>query len=77
MLILGWLTIRNVRQGQHLRREMKDRQLTAMLFIQVICFIILSFLISIQKTFTNLTLYRNETIRKFFRNICGFMNIIK
>ncbi|UJR34983.1 hypothetical protein I4U23_027762 [Adineta vaga] len=64
MLILGWMTIRNVRLGQHLRREtnFKDRQLTAMLFIQVICIVILSCPISIQKIYTNLTLNQNKSL---------------
>jgi hypothetical protein len=58
MLILGYMTIVNVRGGQHLRRETnaKDRQLTMMLIIQVICISILSMPISIQKIYSEMTL---------------------
>ena len=58
MLILGWMTIRNVRTGQHIRKEanVKDRQLTTMLVIQVVCVTILSMPISIQKIYSEMTL---------------------
>ncbi|CAF1371525.1 unnamed protein product [Adineta ricciae] len=64
MLILGWMTIRNVRVGQHLRREsnFKDRQLTAMLFIQVICTGILTLPISVQKIYSEMTLHQSKTV---------------
>jgi ABC-type microcin C transport system permease subunit YejB len=54
------MTIRNARLGQHLRRErnVKDRQLTAMLIIQVICISILSMPISIEKIYSELTSYQ-------------------
>ncbi len=62
MLILGWMTIRNVRAGRHLRRETsaKDRQLTAMLLIQVTCIIILSMPISIQKIYAQIIINQTE-----------------
>jgi hypothetical protein len=58
MLILGYMTIRNVSSGQQLRRETngKDRQLTMMLIIQVICIALLSMPISIQKIYAEMTL---------------------
>lgn len=60
MFILGYMTIRNVRSTQHLRRETnaKDRQLTIMLIIQVICIATLSLPISIQKIYSEMTLNR-------------------
>jgi hypothetical protein len=60
MLIFGYMTIRNARTGQHLRRErnVKDRQLTMMLIIQVICISILSMPISIEKIYSELTSYQ-------------------
>jgi hypothetical protein len=63
MLVLGSMTIRNVRAGRHVRTETnpKDRQLTIMLIIQVICFLILSMPISIQKLYAELTLYQSKS----------------
>jgi len=63
MLILGYMTIRNVRSGQHLRRETnaKDRQLTMMLIIQVICISILSMPISIQKIYSQMTVNNTKS----------------
>lgn len=53
MLILGWLTIGHVRATHEHR---KDRQLTRMLFIQVICVTIFSLPISVQKIYSEMTL---------------------
>jgi hypothetical protein len=66
MFILGYMTIRNARLGQHLRRErnVKDRQLTAMLIIQVICISILSMPISIQKIYSELTSYQIKNAKR-------------
>jgi len=63
MLLFGWLTIRNVRGGEHLRRatNAKDRQLTMMLLIQVLCISILSMPISVQKIYTQMTLSYAKT----------------
>ncbi len=63
MFILGYMTIRNAQIGQHLRRErnVKDRQLTAMLIIQVICISILSMPISIQKIYSEMTLHNTKS----------------
>jgi hypothetical protein len=73
MFILGWMTIRNVRVGQHIRRETnsKDRQLTIMLLIQVICVAVLSMPISIQKIYSEMTLNQikspqSKLIENFF-----------
>jgi hypothetical protein len=73
MLILGLMTIRNVRKGQQIRREVnaKDRQLTVMLIIQVICISILSMPISIQKIYAEMTLHEiksseRQIIENFF-----------
>jgi hypothetical protein len=72
MLILGYMTIRNVRHSQHLRRtNAKDRQLTMMLIIQVICISILSMPISIQKIYSEITLNEiksteRQAIENFF-----------
>jgi len=72
MLILGWMTIRNVRAGRHLRRETsaKDRQLTKMLLIQVTCIIILSIPISIQKIYAEITTNQTKgTTRVLVENL--------
>jgi hypothetical protein len=72
MLILGWMTIQNVRNGRHLRRETsaKDRQLTAMLLIQVTCITILSMPISIQKIYAAITL--NQTKDAYQTAVANF-----
>ncbi|CAF1018690.1 unnamed protein product [Adineta steineri] len=63
MFIFGWLTIRNVRTTGHLRREtnVKDRQLTTMLLIQVISTAILTLPISIQKLYSEITLNQTKS----------------
>jgi hypothetical protein len=63
MLILGLMTIRNVQKGQQIRREVnvKDRQLTIMLIIQVICISTLSMPISIQKIYAEMTLHYTKS----------------
>jgi hypothetical protein len=71
MLILGYMTIRNVRGGQHLRRETnaKDRQLTIMLIIQVIFISILSMPISVQKVYSQMTVnYTKSSERVLIEN---------
>jgi hypothetical protein len=72
MLILGWMTIRNVRSGRNLRRETsaKDRQLTKMLLIQVTCITILSMPISIQKIYSQITL--NQTKDAYQTAVANF-----
>ena len=64
MLILGLMTIRNVRGRQHVRAEtnVKDRQLTLMLILQVICISILSMPISVQKIYTEMTAYEKKGV---------------
>jgi hypothetical protein len=52
MFILGWMTIRNIRETRHIRQE------TMMLTIQVS---ILSMAISIQKMYSEMTLYQMKT----------------
>ncbi|CAF4393139.1 unnamed protein product [Adineta steineri] len=73
MFIFGWLTIRNVRTTGHLRPQtsVKDRQLTAMLLIQVISTAILTLPISIQKLYSEITLnqvksQQSKLIESFF-----------
>ena len=57
MLVLGLLTIRNVRASRRLRKDtnVKDRQLTSMLLIQVLCLVILSLPVSVQKIYSEMT----------------------
>jgi hypothetical protein len=64
MLILGLMTIRNVSGGRHVRAEtnVKDRQLTLMLILQVICISILSMPISIQKIYSERTMYQKKGV---------------
>jgi hypothetical protein len=66
MLILGLMTIRNVHKTQRIRRDVsaKDRQLTVMLIIQVICISILSMPISIQKIYAEMTLYYTKSAQQ-------------
>jgi hypothetical protein len=66
MLVLGLMTIRNVRAGRHVRTETnpKDRQLTIMLIIQVICILTLTMPISVQKLYAELTLYQSKSANR-------------
>ena len=63
MFIFGLMTIRNIRNGLQARRQTnaKDRQLTMMLIIQVVCIALLSMPISIQKIYTEMTLYQSKS----------------
>ena len=84
MLILGWLTIRHVRSSEVLRQQTqqgKDRQLTRMLLIQVICVTIFCLPISVQKLYSEITVNQAKSaehllIENFFATFVVLLALI-
>lgn len=82
MLILGWLTVRHVRQSQNQRhtKNLIDRQLFRMLLIQVFCTALLTMPFSIQKVYLQITRSMPKTsehvaIDTFFGSVIVFLTL--
>lgn len=78
MFLFGFLTIRNVNQRKFPRStNKKERQLTMMLIVQVVCFTILSLPISIQKIYDELVVDQIKTKERIEReNFFGTLVVL-
>lgn len=65
MCVLGWMTVRHVRHRPiHRQSNIKDRQLTIMLIVQVFCIAFLSLPLSIQKLYAQFTVNEVKSLQR-------------
>ncbi|CAF4020446.1 unnamed protein product, partial [Rotaria magnacalcarata] len=65
MFILGWMTIRHVRHRQiHRQSSSKNRQLTILLIVQVLCVTFLSLPFSVQRIYLQFTINQMKSSQR-------------